>query len=259
MSVTQYYFFETPKIIILKITTNFFFAKNFLSLENFKKIILKRNIVLTKDGSTTLQIEHWNEHYHSTHGAIQEAFWVFIKHGLDCFKNQKISVLEIGLGTALNCFITFLEHEKRNLTVDYQGVEAYPVEVEQALSMNYVQQLNAEKFSEIFEKIHSAQWGKSFNLSETFSLTKRQQFFEQISDCQKFDLIYFDAFGARVQPELWTKSIFEKMYKSLKKDGILVTYSAKGSVRRAMLEVGFEVEKLSGPPGKREMLRAIKK
>lgn len=220
---------------------------------------MKRNIVLTQDGSTTLQVEQWNEHYHSTHGAIQEAFWVFIQHGLDCFQKQKISILEIGLGTALNCFITFLEHEKRGLTIDYQGVEAFPVDIEQALSMNYTEKLNAQEFAPIFEKIHLSQWGTPCGLSDTFSLTKRQELFEQISDIQQFDLIYFDAFGARVQPELWTKFIFEKMYNSLKKGGILVTYSAKGSVRRAMLEVGFEVEKLPGPPGKREMLRAIKK
>lgn len=219
---------------------------------------MKRTLITTADGSTTLQIEDWNEQYHSKHGAIQEAYHVFIKHGLELFKNETISILEIGLGTALNCFITFLEHQKNNQIIHYQGVEAYPITLEEAFSMNYIHRLNAETHASVFKKIHQSPWGGTFNLSSSFSLKKRKHFFNEIDDNQQFNLIYFDAFGARVQPELWEKSIFEKMYNALKPNGILVTYSAKGSVKRAMLEVGFEVEKLPGPPGKREMLRAKK-
>lgn len=218
---------------------------------------LKRSIITTADGSTTIQIQDWNEQYHSKHGAIQEAYHVFIKNGLNLFQGKQIAILEIGLGTGLNAFITFLEHHKLKQHIHYQGVEAYPITRDIAKSMNYVQELNAEKYGSIFEKIHTSQWEKDVELSQNFIFRKRKQFFSDIDDLNTFDLIYFDAFGARVQPELWTKSIFEKMYKSLKRNGILVTYSSKGSVRRAMLEVGFVVEKLQGPIGKREMLRAI--
>lgn len=215
--------------------------------------------MITADGSTTIHIPEWDEQYHSKHGAIQEAKHVFIKNGLSLFSNQKISILEIGFGTGLNCFITFLEAQKMKLAIDYVGVEAYPLVSEEIDKMNYVNQLNANEFSAVFNKMHQQDWEVKSDISPYFSLTKRKQFFNDINDKNKFDLIYFDAFGAKFQPELWTEEIFEKMIKSLKPGGVLVTYSAKGSVRRAMLEVGFSVEKLPGPPGKREMLRAMKK
>lgn len=215
--------------------------------------------MITADGSTTIHITEWDEQYHSKHGAIQEAKHVFIKNGLSLFASQKISVLEIGFGTGLNCFITFLEAPKMNLAIDYVGVEAFPLAAEEVEKMNYVAQLEVDDYSAVFNQMHLQDWEIKGEISSEFSLTKRKQFFNEINDENKFDLIYFDAFGARVQPELWTEEIFEKMYKALKPDGVLVTYSTKGSVRRAMLSVGFLVEKLPGPPGKREMLRATKK
>ncbi len=218
---------------------------------------MKREIIITSDGSTTIHLPEWNEQYHSKHGAIQEAYHVFIKNGLDCFKNKaKISILEIGFGTGLNCFITYLEVQQKKLQIDYIGVEAYPVKQEEIEKLNYVVALKAEQ--QIFDKMHLLSWNEQHQLSTDFSLIKKEQFFEDINEINKFDLIYFDAFGARVQPELWTENMFNKMYKALKQNGILVTYSAKGSVRRAMQEVGFIVERLPGPPGKREMLRAAK-
>lgn len=219
---------------------------------------MKREIIETADGSTTIHIPEWNEQYHSKHGAIQEAYHVFIKNGLSNYKDGKVNILEIGLGTGLNCFITYLEALKHKLDIDYVGVEAYPVGNDEVEQLNYVTELKAENHQEIFDRIHSESWGQKIELSPTFDLTKRQQLFSEINDVESFDLIYFDAFGARVQPELWTVEIFKKMFQSLKKNGVLVTYSAKGSVRRAMIEVGFKVEKLPGPPGKREMLRATK-
>ena len=214
--------------------------------------------MITADGSTTIHITEWDEQYHSKHGAIQEAKHVFIKNGLSLFSDQKISILEIGFGTGLNSFITFLEAVKMKLIIDYVGVEAYPLTAKEVEKMNYVEQLNAKEFTDVFNKMHHQEWEIKGEISPDFSLTKRKQFFNEINDENKFDLIYFDAFGARVQPELWTEEIFEKMFKSLKTGGVLVTYSAKGSVRRAMLSVGFSVEKLPGPPGKREMLRGTK-
>lgn len=220
---------------------------------------MKRKHIITDDGSSSIYLPEWEEHYHSKHGAIQEAYHVFIKNGLDLFKNKsKISILEIGFGTGLNCFISYLETQKRNLDINYEGVEAYPLRLEEVGQLNYIEKLNAINEKDIFKQIHQIEWGVKQHISSNFSLIKRKQFFKDIDDQDKFDLIYFDAFGARVQPELWTELIFTKMYNCLKKNGILVTYSAKGSVRRAMQSIGFLVERLPGPPGKREMLRGKK-
>ncbi len=219
---------------------------------------MKREIITTSDGSTTIHLPDWNEQYHSKHGAIQEAYHVFIKNGLDVCSQSQVSILEIGFGTGLNAFITFLESEKRKLEIDYVGVEAYPVAMEEILQLNYASELKAKGYQTTFWEMHQNSWEESQVISPNFSLTKRKQFFHEIEDQDMYDLIYFDAFGARVQPNLWTKDIFSLMYKALKVNGVLVTYSSKGSVRRAMQEVGFKVERLPGPPGKREMLRAIK-
>jgi tRNA U34 5-methylaminomethyl-2-thiouridine-forming methyltransferase MnmC len=220
---------------------------------------VKREIIKTLDGSTTIHLSEWNESYHSKHGAIQEAKHVFIKNGLDLFENNPVHILEIGFGTGLNAFITFLESEHKKQKINYSGVEAYPVNAEEVLAMNYVEELDALKFNNIFEKMHKCEWDKETEISALFSLTKRKQFFDEINDCEIFDLIYFDAFGYRVQPELWSTEIFQKMYNSLKPNGVLVTYAARGVVKRSMIAVGFTVEKLAGPPGKREMFRAFKK
>jgi tRNA U34 5-methylaminomethyl-2-thiouridine-forming methyltransferase MnmC len=217
---------------------------------------LKREIIETKDGSTSIHLIDWNETYHSKFGAIQEAYHVFIKMGFELFEGKSISILEIGFGTGLNAFITFLEASKKNQSIDYVGVEAYPVAVEEALQMNYVAELDAN--AEVFEFMHQSNWEQKIKLSENFSLTKRQEFFHDITDKNAFDLIYFDAFGFRVQPELWSLEIFIKMYKALKNNGVLVTYACRSSIKHAMLECGFTIEKLPGAPGKREMLRATK-
>jgi tRNA U34 5-methylaminomethyl-2-thiouridine-forming methyltransferase MnmC len=219
---------------------------------------LKREIITTNDGSTTIHLIDWDESYHSKHGAIQEAYHVFIKSGLSLFEVKSVSILEIGFGTGLNAFITYLETKKVNQTIDYIGLEAYPVQVEEALQMNYVSELNASDEIEIFNKMHKCNWEEKQNISDKFSLTKRKQFFQDVTDENAFDLIYFDAFGFRVQPELWSLEIFKKMYLALKPNGILVTYACRSSIKNAMLECGFKVEKLPGAPGKREMLRAIK-
>lgn len=228
---------------------------------------MKREIVITGDGSTTIHLPEWNEQYHSIHGAIQEANHVFIKHGLYYFcdfehisesQQAQISILEIGFGTGLNAFITLIEAEKLNLNIDYVGVEGFPVSMEEINKLNYPYELNANAKTKLFQDLHKADWDKQYTISNNFQLTKQHKQFHEIDETNAFNVIYFDAFGARVQPELWTESIFKKMFDALKPNGILVTYSAKGSVRRAMQSVGFTVEKLPGPPGKREMLRASK-
>lgn len=215
--------------------------------------------MITSDGSTTIHIPEWNEQYHSKHGAIQESYHVFIKQGLESISKKDIAILEIGFGTGLNGFITLLEAEKHNRIIDYVGVEAYPVPKDEIEKLNYVSELDAISHRNTFEEMHRCTWEERHQLTAQYSLEKRKQFFHEIVDENQFDLIYFDAFGARLQPNLWTEDIFSLMFKALKETGTLVTYSAKGSVRRAMQSVGFFVERLPGPPGKREMLRAIKK
>ncbi|MBA6152996.1 tRNA (5-methylaminomethyl-2-thiouridine)(34)-methyltransferase MnmD [Gelidibacter maritimus] len=228
---------------------------------------MQRRIIITADGSKTIQIEEWNEQYHSIHGAIQEANHVYIKHGLlFCFdqlnasndKNQEISVLEIGFGTGLNAFLSLLRAEDHHIDIHYTGIEAFPISVKEMTALNYAEELQLPEKTALFEEMHQIQWEDSQRLTPYFTLLKQQKFFKDITEKNQFDVIYFDAFGARVQPELWTESIFRIMFNALKLNGILVTYAAKGSVRRAMLSVGFSVEKLPGPPGKREMLRATK-
>ncbi|GAA3599227.1 tRNA (5-methylaminomethyl-2-thiouridine)(34)-methyltransferase MnmD [Flavivirga amylovorans] len=227
---------------------------------------MKREVVITGDGSSTIHLPDWDEQYHSKHGAIQEAYHVFIKHGLHHFchaeqsknTNQQVSILEIGFGTGLNAFITLLEAEKLNININYFGVEGYPVLTDEIDQLNYPIELNAQSKASLFKQLHKVAWEEKHMISENFSIEKQNRFFSEITEKNMYDMIYFDAFGARVQPELWTESIFLKMYIALKVGGVLVTYSAKGSVRRAMQAVGFIVERLPGPPGKREMLRACK-
>jgi len=214
-------------------------------------------VIITADGSTTIHLEDLEESYHSRHGAIQEAKHVFLKSGLQLFYEQKhISILEIGFGTGLNAFLTLLEAEAKNLEIEYDGVEKFPVVFEEIQKCNFAKELNVDRAP--FDLMHKISWEIRSNISANFRLRKRKQDFFDINDINKYDLVYFDAFGARVQPELWTERIFSKMFIALKNNGVLVTYSAKGSVRRALQSVGFHVEKLQGPPGKREMLRAVK-
>ena len=221
---------------------------------------MERKIITTSDGSKTIHLPEWDEQYHSKHGAIQEAYHVFIEMGffyfLNTFQSKDLNILEVGFGTGLNAFITLIETQKRNASVHYTGVEAYPITDNEFDQLNYHQQLNTPE--DDFLKLHSSPWEQNLELNPNFHLLKRKHFFSEIQDINQYDLIYFDAFGARIQPELWTEEIFKKMFDALKNNGVLVTYSAKGSVRRAMQAVGFTVERLPGPPGKREMLRACK-
>lgn len=219
---------------------------------------MKREIIQTSDGSTSILIPEWNETYHSKFGAIQEAKHVFIKNGLSLFQGQSVSILEIGFGTGLNAFITYLEAQKSNQQIEYTGIEAYPVSDEDASKMNYVAALEAENEATIFLKMHQSKWNEKESLAPNFVLEKQNIKFQEIADENKYDLIYFDAFGFRVQPELWSLEIFQKMFNALKADGVLVTYACRSSIKRAMIDAGFAVEKLAGPPGKREMLRARK-
>lgn len=219
---------------------------------------VERKIVKTADGSSTLQLPQWQEQYHSLHGAVQEAYHVFISMGLDCYTNQRLRILEMGFGTGLNALITLLEAPARELEISYTTLEAYPVNQAEWTALDYGHTLQKKDAPEYFQALHLAPWEKAIPITPFFTLHKKQLRFEDFSSPQGFDLIYFDAFGARVQPDLWTEAVFGTMYQALLPGGRLVTYAAKGSVRRAMQAVGFKVERLPGPPGKREMLRATR-
>lgn len=219
---------------------------------------MKREIIKTKDGSHTIFMPEWNESYHSKNGAIQEAKHVFIQTGLSLFKDKEVTIMEIGFGTGLNAFITFLESKLVNQKINYVGVEAYPVDLKEIEMLNYIEELNANSDELVFNSMHTSKWEEKFEVSSIFNLTKRKQFFQDIKDIDTFDLVYFDAFGFALQPELWSEEIFQTMYKAMKNNSILVTYACRTPIRKAMLTAGFKVEKLPGAPGKREMLRATK-
>ena len=221
---------------------------------------MKTEFLKTADGSFTIHLPDWDEQYHSKHGAIKESKHVFIKTGLHHFCElhdvEALAILEIGFGTGLNALLTSQEAEILKRSILYDGVEAYPISLQQVQGLNYPEMLGiTETF---FLKLHSVCWEAPQKISPSFTLHKKQKLFKDITAIGAYHLIYFDAFGARVQPELWTQEVFKTMYTALKQNGVLVTYAAKGSVRRAMQAVGFLVERLPGPPGKREMLRATK-
>ena len=221
---------------------------------------MKTEFLKTADGSFTIHLPDWDEQYHSKHGAIKESKHVFIKTGLHHFCElhdvEALAILEIGFGTGLNALLTCQEAEILKRSILYDGVEAYPISLQQVQGLNYPEMLGITATS--FLKLHSVCWEAPQKISPSFTLHKKQKLFKDITAIGAYHLIYFDAFGARVQPELWTQEVFKTMYTALKQNGVLVTYAAKGSVRRAMQAVGFLVERLPGPPGKREMLRATK-
>lgn len=218
---------------------------------------MERKIVRTADGSKTIQLPGWGEQYHSMHGALQEAYHVFIRGGLDLFSDRGLDLLEMGFGTGLNALVTLAEAADRNLNVRYTTLEAFPVVEQEWHQLEFGRLLGqGASHQEHFEQLHRAPWGREYPITSFFTLQKLNIDIRNFESGPAFDLVYFDAFGARVQPELWTEAIFHRMHGALRPGGYLVTYSAKGSVRRAMQKAGFSVERLPGPPGKREMLRA---
>lgn len=223
---------------------------------------MKRSVITTGDGSKTIKIEEWNEHYHSTHGAIQESRHVYIQAGLDHFvaKNQpqSIRVLEAGFGTGLNALLACLWSEKSKIKVDYLGIEAYPISEAEIETLGYPKVLEDKNAEGIYKELHQAEWKKLVEISETFRLHKQKLFFSELSLKNEVDVVFYDAFGPRVQPELWEKSVFQKFYDAFKPKGVLVTYCVKGTARRALQAIGFEVDIIEGPPGKRHMMRAFK-
>lgn len=214
---------------------------------------------LTADGSSTLFSPRFDQHYHSVHGAIQESMHVFIKAGLearDWQREEPVHIFEMGLGTGLNAWLTWIS--ERGYPVHYTALEAYPLSRDQWSRLNFPQQLHAPDGQTRLNALHEADWNKSQLLGEGFALKKVQNRLEDFEPENKYDLVYWDAFAPGAQPELWTEEVFRRIFEWMNPAGIWVSYCAKGVVRRALQAAGLEVERIPGPPGKREMLRARK-
>ena len=221
---------------------------------------MKRIVKTTGDNSRTLYIEELDECYHSHHGALQEAEHVFIKNGLEKLDEKEINILEMGFGTGLNVLVTLQKFlQSTDLRINYYSLEKYPISQEEVQNLDYGKLFENPVIKEAYIEIHSCEWEMLVQIQPNFFLKKiKTDFFELDKiNLPEIDLVYYDCFGARVQPDLWEKSLFELVKNKMKKGGLLTTYSSKGSVRRVLQELGFEVQKLDGPKGKREMLNAI--
>ena len=221
--------------------------------------MLTPELIKTDDGSDTLFNTELGEHYHSTHGAIQESMHVFIQAGFRTCQQSSLTIFEVGFGTGLNTYLTLLETLKTNQRIRYITVEKYPLSRKTWEALNYPQALpgGGQKF---FLKIHEAAWNEEVPINDQFTLLKLSSDLTAIdfSDLPFFDLVYFDAFSPDKQAELWVSSVFRKVSDHCVIEAKIVTYCAKGAVRRTLSEVGFKAERIPGPPGKREMLRGTK-
>ncbi len=215
----------------------------------------KVELRFSEDGSTTLYRPDLDEHYHSIHGAIQESLHVFINAGLMHLSISEINILEIGFGSGLNAYLTLASLPTR-IKCHYHALEKHPVDVQMALKMNYPSLYPIQNGEDLFEKIHMLPWESEQVINSHFLLLKQNSDLSVFQPTALYDLIYFDAFGPDKQPEMWRQDIFKLLFDATAPGGVLVTYSSKGDVRRSLIKVGYDVERLQGPPGKREMLRA---
>jgi tRNA U34 5-methylaminomethyl-2-thiouridine-forming methyltransferase MnmC len=217
-------------------------------------------IINTSDGSHTIYLPEMNEQYHSLNGAITESNYVYIDKGYNYHTSKNPKVFEVGFGTGLNCLLTALQAEQNVRTTLYISIEKYPLEKNVTSQLNFGR-LMSEDAQILFEKIHECQWNEVVTISEYFNLLKiKGDFIDyNLTLVENCDVIYFDAFGPDKQPEMWTPHIFRKIYSISSSDGVFVTYSAKGNVRRQLAASGFKMERLPGPPGKIHMLRGIKR
>jgi tRNA U34 5-methylaminomethyl-2-thiouridine-forming methyltransferase MnmC len=211
------------------------------------------SLIITADGSHTLFLPELDEHYHSVTGAVQESKHVYMEAGLNqCIKNP-VHLLEMGFGTGLNALLSALEAAERGIQVIYTALEKYPLPSGITGQLNY-----AGLDKDLFAQIHAIEWGIPVQLTPFFCLQKIHTGFDDYTYPGFYDVVYYDAFAPDKQPEVWSPDLFDRLYVSMHPGGILTTYCAKGTIRRMMLQAGFTVERLPGPPGKREMLRATK-
>lgn len=219
---------------------------------------MKREIIETGDGSKTLFLPDLNENYHSSHGALQEALHVFIENGIHAVEGKELSIFEMGFGTGLNALLAFDDALKNNRLINYTGIEAFPVDLSDALNMGYEKYVDPTT-ARFFKSLHELEWGSTHQIHPLFKFRKLHRKIEDhLPELNHYDLVFFDAFGPRAQAEMWELPILEKMFAMLKTSGMLVTYCAKGQFKRDLKSLGFEVVSQPGPPGKREMTQAFK-
>ena len=214
------------------------------------------NIVKTDDGSHTLFSKEFNAHYHSLRGALQESLHIFIQNGYNYLSKSEVNILEVGFGTGLNAALTASRAASLKRETHYTGVELYPPSKLILSELNYTSFL-AEEIASNWKIITDTEWNVETRINEYFSITKIHDDFINLEITHSYDIIYFDAFAPDDQPEMWSESIFKKLYKIVNPEGIIVTYCSKGIVKQGLRKVGFKVERLAGPAGKRHMLRAI--
>lgn len=227
---------------------------------------MSHELISTEDGSVTLYVPQLNEHYHSIHGAIQEARHIFIQAGMDDFleghpdftdPKRPLHILEAGFGTGLNAWLTLNRAEERKIPVCYHTIEKYPLPPDEVSSLNYPEQINPAG-RPLFNALHECPWGSPQQLTPCFSMCKQRGDFRELALPPRFHIVYFDAFNPDVQPHLWTREVFGRFYNALHPGGTLVTYCVKGIVKQALRDVGFTLRRLPGPPGKRQILRATR-
>jgi len=218
---------------------------------------MQRKIISTEDGSHSLYVSEMDEHFHSVHGAIQESTHVFIQNGLFKCNKKKIIVLEVGFGTGLNALLTMLNREGRE--IHYFSIEKYPLHEQEYGQLNYPELISGNT-KPIFMQMHRCQWNKTEEIVSGFKLTKLEADFPDFDfeSLPPFNLIYFDAFAPRKQPEMWQEKIFLKLARHTLPEGRFVTYCAQGEIRRMLIRCGFNMQRIPGPPGKKEMLTGEK-
>ena len=226
-------------------------------------ITMNKSKIITNDGSPTIYLKDLNEHYHSKYGAISESKYVFIKNGLKFWKKNNpnfnsCNIFEMGFGTGLNTILTYEFSIKNKLKINYHTIDSSPLTKNEIKFLDYSKFFNNKNTQLIFEKLHHKSWEEIHSIEGKFYFLKINKKIQNFQFSSKYDIIYYDAFSSRVQPELWKETIFRPIIKSLNKSGIFVTYSSKGNLRRTLIKSGMKVEKIDGPIGKREMIRAIK-
>lgn len=221
---------------------------------------MERKVIDTGDGSKTLYLPEMDEQYHSVKGALTESEYVFIEKGYLYHPSKMPVVFEVGFGTGLNCLLTALQAEKLKRKTTYIAIEKFPVEKELLAALGYGR-LISEEAREVYKKIHGCPWDVKAEITPNFSLLKIKGDLptHDLTGLEKCDVVYFDAFGPDKQPAMWTPAIFRKIYPLCSNGAVFVTYSAKGEVRRQLAACSFEMERLPGPPGKKQMLRGTKK
>jgi len=215
-------------------------------------------LVKTADGSHTIYVPELDEHYHSINGAVQESEHIFIKSGLATCTADPVNIFEAGFGTGLNALLSARYAIIKGIKVNYTAIEKYPLQEEIYMQLNHPN-FAGKDGAKLSMRLHSAPWGKLTEIVPGFDLLKIKGDLATAVLTGKYDIIYFDAFGPDKQPEMWTQEIFASLDSVLAEKGIFVTYSAKGTVKRNLQSLGFNVELLQGPPGKRQIIRAVKK